>query len=82
MASSPKVPHVNSTIIHYTPQYLYAPSVPYDVREFYPNRDELKFLILLRDPVQRALSSYWFKNSGEFHSTDRGVRKLLVRLPS
>ena len=68
---------MNTTIIHYTPQYLYAPSVPYDVREFYPNRDELKFLILLRDPVQRALSSYWFKNSGQFHSSDRGLRSHL-----
>lgn len=72
MASSPQVTTLDHSIIHYTPHYIYAPSVAYSVRNFYPNRNQLKFLILVRDPVQRALSSYWFKNSGLFNEKDRG----------
>jgi hypothetical protein len=56
--------------------------VPYEVRKFYPNRDELKFLVLLRDPVQRALSSYWFKNSEKFLSKDRGPPPALTSMMS
>ena len=32
----------------------------------------MKFIVLLRDPVQRAMSSYWFKNSEKFQGEDRG----------
>lgn len=63
---SPLVRTSHSSVIHYTPHYLYAPSVPYDVRNFYSYHSELKFLVMLRNPVDRALSSYWFKNSKEF----------------
>lgn len=62
-ASSPLLDSINTTLIHYTPHYLYAPTVPYDVRQFYPHASELKFIVMLRDPVERALSSYWFQNS-------------------
>jgi hypothetical protein len=34
--------------MHYTPHYIYAPSVPYEVRQFYPNAKEMKFILLLR----------------------------------
>jgi hypothetical protein len=58
-----------------TPQYIYAPSVPYDVRKFYPHPKDLKFIVVLRNPVDRALSSYWFKNSKRFTNdrTDKGT---------
>ena len=51
-----------------TPHYIYAPSVPYDVHKFYPHPGSLKFVVILRNPVDRALSSYWFKNSKRFNS--------------
>ena len=70
---------MNNIIIHYTPQYIYSPSVPYSVRSFYPNRNDLKFIIILRDPVQRTLSSYWFKNSQLFFGEDRGGIKDFLK---
>ncbi len=73
LASSPIVRHPDTSVIHYTPHYLYAPTVPFAVKEFYPYWNELKFIIILRDPIERALSSYWFKNSHLFHAGgDRG----------
>jgi hypothetical protein len=64
-------------LIHYTPQYLFAPTVPFELREFYEYYDRvratsnsvgnLKFVVSLRDPIKRALSSYWFKNSRISH---------------
>lgn len=73
LASSPIVPYPDTSIIHYTPHYLYAPTVPFDVKDFYPNWKDLKFIIILREPVERTLSSYWFKNSHLFHAAgDQG----------
>lgn len=74
-ASSPYVDDESTALVHYTPHYLYAPSVPYEVKDFYPNSKDMKFIILLRDPVQRALSSYWFKNSEKFQGADKGAYK-------
>lgn len=71
-ASAPLMDSTNATVIHYTPHYIYAPSVPYDVRDFYPHHSKMKFVLLLRNPVQRALSSYWFKNSERFIGKDKG----------
>ena len=76
-ASSPLVPDREVSVIHYTPHYLYAPSVPYDMRKFYPHSHkdggaQLKFIISLRDPVERALSSYWFANSHLFADRRKG----------
>lgn len=61
-----------------TPQYIYAPSVPYDVRKFYPHPGSLKFIVMLRNPADRALSSYWFKNSKSFNEghEDKGSMSL------
>ena len=71
-SSSPLLDSVNTTLIHYTPHYLYAPTVPYDVKQFYPHSSELKFIVMLRDPVARALSSYWFQNSHLLNGADQG----------
>lgn len=79
-ASSPVVSDPRTAVIHYTPHYLYAPSVPYEMRNFYPKPDELKFIVALREPVERALSSYWFRNSHIFYGKDRGTIDEFVRL--
>ena len=70
-ASSPSIPQNDPgySVVHYTPHYLYAPSVPFDVKKLYPHSDDasqMKFIVVLRDPVARALSSYWFSQSHLF----------------
>lgn len=82
-ATSPIIPQQNinqSLIIHYTPHYLYAPSVPYEMSSFYPiqMRSEMRFVVLLRDPRSRAISSYWFKNSHLFQTNDQGNQSDLL----
>ena len=71
-ASSPLFTDPTIPIIHYTPHYLYAPTVPYEMKEFYPDPDKLKFIVMLRNPIDRAISSYWFQNSHLFHDNDQG----------
>ena len=74
-ASSPVVTDTVAPVFHYTPHYLYAPTVPFDLRRLYPPQasDALRFIVLLRNPVERALSSYWFHNSKLLnHRVDRG----------
>ena len=71
-ASSPLVSDKSTAVIHYTPHYLYAPTVPYEMRQFYPHPHELKFVINLREPIARALSSYWFQHSHLLKGTDQG----------
>ena len=41
-----------------TPHYLYVPQVPRRIRNLMPNWRELKFVVLLRDPAERAISQY------------------------
>lgn len=72
LASSPTVDDVNQPIIHYTPHYFFSPSVPFEVKSFYKHSSRLKFILMLRNPVDRALSSYWFKNSHLFQDIDKG----------
>ena len=69
----PLVTDPDTVVVHYTPHYLYAPSVPFELRDFYPNPGQHKFIVVLRDPVERAVSSYWFKNSRLFNAMDRGI---------
>lgn len=77
LACSPHIPNApfppeSYALIHYTPHYLFAPSVPFDVRKFFTYSRELRFLVSLRDPISRSLSSYWFHNSHLFNAKDRG----------
>jgi hypothetical protein len=59
-------------LIHYTPHYLYAPTVPFEIFDFYPQSyTSLRFIIMLRNPVDRALSAYWFQRSAEFTSSGK-----------
>lgn len=76
-ASTPVLPATSAmddVIIHYTPHYLYAPSVPSSIADLFPPKThpDLRFLVIIRDPVDRAVSSYWFKNSHLFNKIDRG----------
>lgn len=71
-ASCPIISDPNMAVIHYTPHYLYAPSVPFEIKRFFPESAKLKFIVILRDPVERSLSSYWFQNSHIFNSQDQG----------
>eukprot|EP01032_Pedospumella_encystans_P014969 gene14969-17167_t len=71
-ASSPIVSSPNVSVVHYTPHYLYAPTVPFEVKRFYPHESELKFVVMLREPVKRAWSSYWFHNSHLIQGEDQG----------
>ena len=82
LASSPLFPlselhAVNPAVIHYTPHYLFAPTVPFEMKRFYPHAKHLKFLVMLRDPVDRAVSSYWFQNSHIFKGVNQGILKWL-----
>jgi hypothetical protein len=82
-ASAPIVSDPSTAVVHYTPHYLYAPTVPYDLRAFYPEDGPHppKFIVLLRDPVARALSSYWFSQSRLFgDKLDRGSMSEFVAL--
>lgn len=73
-ASGPIVESKSDAVVHYTPHYLYAPTVPFDLREFFTDSHamKLKFIVILRNPIRRALSSYWFQNSRIFYPSDRG----------
>jgi hypothetical protein len=79
-SSSPLVNSSDDLVVHYTPHYMYAPTVPFDMQSFYPvDPSQLKFIILLRNPVDRLISSYWFKNSKLFQKIDRGSVDDLMR---
>jgi hypothetical protein len=48
---------------HYTPNYLFHPSTAFNILEVFPRDvlDRLKFIVLLREPSERCVSSYWYK---------------------
>lgn len=71
-ASTPYVTDPSIPVVHYTPHYLYAPSVPFELRDFYDHPKSLKFIVIMREPIDRAISSYWYKNSAEFKGKNRG----------
>ena len=56
-------------MLHYTPHYLYDPVVPRRVKDFYPHAHDMRFVVMLREPVARAVSSYWFKHSARFSAS-------------
>lgn len=82
LASSPLIANKSQPMIHYTPHYIYAPLVPFEMRKFYPNPDTLKFIVMIREPVSRAISSYWFKNSHLFDDKrkDRGSVEAFTKV--
>jgi hypothetical protein len=84
--SSSSSSSTSSLVLHYTPHYFYAPVVPFEMKKFYPSSllhspweneisspgREGRFVVLLRNPLDRMISSYWFKKSHLFHSVDQG----------
>ena len=104
-ASAPIVSDVDTVVVHYTPHYLYAPTVPMDLKNWNDkimkqadsdqqqqqlqqspssaSSDQMKFIVMLRDPVERALSSYWFGNSHLFGDLqDHGSTEEFEQLAS
>ena len=45
----------------YTPHYIFHPLVPFRISRLAPKRvkEQMKFVVFLRDPVKRAISSFW-----------------------
>lgn len=72
---------------HYTPNYLFHPSAPFNIQEVYSERvlKRLKFIVMLREPAERCLSSYWYKcqSGNEIRSlskaVDDGIKRSQVR---
>ncbi len=56
-----------------TPEYLYYPSVPERIKQY---KSDLKFIVLLRDPVDRCHSAWkLFKN---IHKNDQVSRQRII----
>ena len=55
--------NVDKMLGSYTPHYIFHPLVPFNLAAMMPlaARNSMKFVIFLRDPVERAISSFWFK---------------------
>jgi hypothetical protein len=62
-----------------SPDYLFHPHAPRRVREALP---EVKLIVLLRDPIERAYSHYWhqFRRGHETLSFDDAVAREAERL--
>eukprot|EP00960_Hanusia_phi_P064663 765863-Hanusia_phi.AAC.5 len=58
-------------LAHYTPHYIYHPMAPFNLERLYGSEASIKFLVMLREPVARAISSYYFKVK-----TEREARTL------
>ncbi|CAM9898341.1 unnamed protein product [Ascophyllum nodosum] len=59
--TSPKV-HADSVVIDYTPHYLAVAETPHRISDMYGKNSGLKFIVTLREPAGRAISSWEFKN--------------------
>eukprot|EP00611_Tribonema_gayanum_P013140 TRINITY_DN2394_c0_g1_i1.p1 TRINITY_DN2394_c0_g1~~TRINITY_DN2394_c0_g1_i1.p1 ORF type:complete len:334 (-),score=98.38 TRINITY_DN2394_c0_g1_i1:598-1599(-) len=57
---APSADPVNNVVVDYTPHYAMVPEVPYRICHLLDCRTT-KFIVLLRDPVERAISSWRFK---------------------
>eukprot|EP00903_Cladosiphon_okamuranus_P016125 g14881.t1 len=60
--TSPKAT-VDSVVIDYTPHYMAVAETPHRIADMYGGRESgLKFIVTLREPASRAISSWEFKN--------------------
>ncbi|CAN0275443.1 unnamed protein product [Pylaiella littoralis] len=63
----------DSVVIDYTPHYLAVAEAPYRIADMYGGRDSgLKFIVTLREPASRTISSWEFKNN---YNSKRGRRE-------
>lgn len=69
-----------------TPHYLFHPLVPFRLAKMIPLgfAAKMKFVVVLRDPVERAMSSFWFKKGvevekqGAEESLTAGMRRRVL----
>jgi len=73
---APRVHNASDPVIHYTPHYLFDPAVPMRVKSFY--HYSLKFLVMVRNPTTRAVSSYWFKRPNEKGGSVRDFQRSVA----
>ncbi|CAM9845581.1 unnamed protein product [Ectocarpus fasciculatus] len=53
----------DDVVIDYTPHYIAVAETPHRIADIYGGRDSgLKFVVTLREPAGRAISSWEFKN--------------------
>ena len=69
-------------VVHYTPHYLYDPAVPTRMRASFGHLGGslpalLRFVVILREPVSRAISSFWFKGG---RSVPQGEAMLTMQM--
>lgn len=61
--------------MHYTPNYFYFPDTPFHIADIYPNAREIKYFVILREPVSRAVSSWKFHTATTMET--RSFKKVL-----
>lgn len=61
--------------LHYTPNYIYHPSTPFHVLDIYPNAKSIKYIVVVREPVKRAISGWKYHQAltGDLRSFSRVV---------
>ncbi|MBM4309425.1 MAG: glycosyltransferase [Deltaproteobacteria bacterium] len=59
-----------------TPEYLYHPLVPQKVFQLYP---AVKIIVVLRDPLERAVSQYFHEKNAGFIAPDLSIEKYFDR---
>lgn len=64
-----------------TPTYLNSPKIAKQIFTLFP---KMKFIILLRNPVDRAISSYYHRHqaSGEYQLTPNSITETIEKIPS
>mmetsp|Transcript_46591 Transcript_46591/g.118144 ORF Transcript_46591/g.118144 Transcript_46591/m.118144 type:complete len:430 (+) Transcript_46591:1-1290(+) len=70
-ATAPQVPNADVgkyLQLHYTPNYFYFPDTPFHIADVYPNAHSIKYFVILRDPVKRAVSSWKFHRAVTWES--------------
>ena len=75
------VDHQTQKIIAQTsPMYIYEPSVP---QRIFKLLEEVQFIFILRNPIERAYSHYWHsvKHGYETASFERAIEMEAARLP-
>jgi hypothetical protein len=57
---------MNTLLMHYTPNYIYFPDSPFLIRKLYPNAQDIRYFIMVRDPAKRAVSGWRYHASDVF----------------
>jgi len=67
---SDRLPHRCKLAFEASPEYLYHPLVPQKVFQLYP---AIKLIVLLRDPLERAVSQYYHEKRAGFVAQDISI---------